>query len=63
MKITQKHFDIVKDFLDRKINPEDIENQDKVIILKLCKARENQLQNKIDILEKELIELNKKLNA
>lgn len=61
MKITQKHFSILKDFLDRKINPEDIEEEDRIIVLELCKARKNQLQHKIDIEMKELNELNKKL--
>lgn len=62
MKITQKHFSILKDFLDRKINPEDIATEDQKIILELCKARKKQIQNKIDDTEKELEELNKKLN-
>ena len=57
----QKHFDILKDFLDRKINPEDIEKDDRIIVLELCKARGIQIQNKIDILENELQELNKKI--
>lgn len=61
MKIMQKHFDILKDFLDRKINPEDIEKDDRIIVLELCKARGIQIQNKIDILENELQELNKKI--
>ena len=39
MKITQRHFDILKDYLDMKINPEDIAEEDKKIILELCKLR------------------------
>lgn len=62
MKITQRHFDILKDYLDKKINPEDIATEDQKIILELCKARKKQIQNKIDDTEKELEELNKKLN-
>ena len=61
MKITQRHFDILKDYLDMKINPEDIAKEDKKIILELCKLRKKQLQNKIEIEEQELNELNKKL--
>ena len=61
MKIMQKHFDILKDFLDRKINPEDIEEEDRIIVLELCKARRIQIQSKIDIIENELRELNKEL--
>ena len=61
MKITQRHFDILKDYLDMKINPEDIAEEDKKIILELCKLRKKQLQNKIEIEEQELNELNKKL--
>ncbi len=62
MTITQRHFDILKDFLDRKINLEDIEKEDRIIILELCKSRKKQIQNKIDNIDRELEELNKKLN-
>lgn len=62
MKITQKHFDILKDYLEKRINPEDIAKEDQKIILELCKARKKQIQNKINDTEKELEELNKKLN-
>ena len=53
MYVTQKHFDLLRDYLDRKINPEDIANEDKRIVLELCKARKKQLQKEL-ILRKEL---------
>ena len=61
MKIMQKHFEILKDFLDNKIKPEDIEKEDRIIVLELCKARRIQIYNKIDMVEKELRELNNEL--
>ncbi len=49
MKFKQKHLKILKDFLDRKIEPEDIAEEDKPIIMELCKARKKQLQDKLDL--------------
>ena len=54
MRIKQKHLKIMKNFLDRKIEPEDIAEEDKPIILELCKARKKQLQDKLDIQTKKL---------
>ena len=49
MKFKQKHLKILKDFLDRKIEPEDIAEEDKPIIMELCKARKKQLQDKLNL--------------
>ena len=49
MKFKQKHLKILKDFLDRKIDPEDIAEEDKPIIMELCKARKKQLQDKLNL--------------
>lgn len=60
MKIKQKHLRILKDFLDKKIEPEDIAEEDKPIIMELCKARKKQLQDKLDI---QIIKLQKLKNT
>ncbi len=61
MDINKKHLQILKDFLDKKINSEDISDEDKPIIMKLCKARKKQLEDKIKIKTKQLNELEKKV--
>ena len=61
MDINKKHLQILKDFLDRKIDPEDILEKDKPIIMELCKARKKQLEDKIEIKTKQIDELKKKI--
>lgn len=62
MKYNQTHLELLKNFLERKIESKDINEEDKSIIIELCKARKKQLENKIKIKRKELNELNKKSN-
>ena len=57
MKFSQKHLQTLKDFLDKKIEPEDIAEVDKSIIIELCKARKKQLQDKLEIQKKKLQKL------
>lgn len=61
MDINKKHLQILKEFLDRKIDPEDIPEKDKPIIMELCKARKKQLEDKIEIKTKQIDELKKKI--
>lgn len=61
MYINEKHLKILKDFLDRKIDPEDIEEEDKPIIIELCKVRKRQLTKKLEIKTQILNELKEKL--
>ena len=49
---------IFKDFIEEKINPEDIAEEEKPIIVKLCKSRKRQLQKRLNIAKKRLSELN-----
>ncbi len=53
----EKYLQILKDFLDKKITPDDIKEEDKPVIIELCKARQKQLENKIN---KEIENLKKK---
>ncbi len=62
MKIEQKYFEILKDYLKGKIKPEDIAEKDKIIILKLCKARKDQLNNKINYEIEKIHEISEKRN-
>ena len=58
MIIKQNHFKILKEYLDRKINPEDIAPEDRIIIFELCKARKKQIQKKLNMKKKKINELN-----
>jgi hypothetical protein len=59
MIINKKHLQILKDFLDRKIDSEDIADKDKPIIIELCKARKKQLEDKIEIKTKKIRRIKK----
>ena len=45
--ISKRHLGILKKFLDREIDAENIQEKDKKIIMELCIARKKQIQKKI----------------
>lgn len=55
--INENYLQILKDFLDKKITPDDIKEEDKPVIIELGIARQKQLENKIN---KEIEKLKKK---
>ena len=48
MVIKENHLQILKKFLEKKITPDDIKEEDKTVIIELCKARQKQLEDKIN---------------
>ncbi len=48
MVIKENHLQILKKFLEKKITPDDIKEEDKPVIIELCKARQKQLEDKIN---------------
>lgn len=55
--INENYLQILKEFLDKKITPDDIKEEDKPVIIELGIARQKQLENKIN---KEIEKLKKK---